>query len=147
MDPLSALSIAASVVQFVQFGASLVSKTHEIYTSNEGKLSANVRAEVATKRLVDLVDKLRDPLVSGSSERSIESQELELICNKCVAISNELLGRLDKLRVQDRENHRKWKSFRQALKSVWSKDGIEAIRKQLAACKDELGMHLIVATR
>ncbi|KAE9368295.1 hypothetical protein N431DRAFT_493784 [Stipitochalara longipes BDJ] len=147
MDPLSALSIAASVVQFVQFSASLVSKTHEIYTSNEGTLSANVQAEAATKLLIDLVDKLRDPPVTDCSFPPAEFQALGDICNECVGISNELLARLDKLRVQDSHNHRKWKSFRQALKSVWSKDGIEAIRKRLAAGKDELDMHLIVSIR
>jgi hypothetical protein len=147
MDPLSALSVAASVVQFVQFGASLVSKTHEIYASHEGTLSANVQVEAATKRLIGLVDGLRGPLVAGNSFPSVGSQELEDICNKCISISKELLARLNKLRVQDTHKHRKWKSFRQALKSVWSKDGIEATRKQLAACKDELDMHMTVSIR
>jgi hypothetical protein len=147
MDPLSALSIAASVVQFVQFGASLVSKTHEIYASNEGTLAMNVQVEVATRRLIDLVDSLRDPSFAGSSLPLVESQSLQNICNKCVSISNELFSRLDKLMVHDAHTYRKWKSFRQALKSVWSKDGIEAIRKRLEVCKDELDIHLVVSIR
>lgn len=50
MDPVSALSIAAVVVQFVDFGAKTLSKSHELYRSSRGALNENIETEAATKR-------------------------------------------------------------------------------------------------
>jgi len=36
MDPISALSIAAAVVQFIQFASSVASQAYAIYKSPEG---------------------------------------------------------------------------------------------------------------
>jgi hypothetical protein len=42
MDGLSALSVAASVAQFIEFGHSIVSKSNEIYNSAHGASIQNV---------------------------------------------------------------------------------------------------------
>jgi hypothetical protein len=42
---------------------------------------------------------------------------------------------------------RKWRSFRQALKSIWSLDSIERLKRRLAAFGNELEIHLIMALR
>jgi len=57
MDPLSALGVAASVAQFVQFASSLVSKSREIYV--HGASLDHVECESATKRLVELTANIR----------------------------------------------------------------------------------------
>ena len=59
MEPLSALSVAAAVVQFVDFGSSLVSKSREIYKSSQGASIGQAESEIATKRLVDLNERLK----------------------------------------------------------------------------------------
>lgn len=51
MDPLSALSVAAAVVQFVDYGTRLVSKTRELYKSTQGALTTNIELEAASKRV------------------------------------------------------------------------------------------------
>jgi hypothetical protein len=52
MDLLSALSVAASIVQFLQLGCSLVSKTRQIH--NDGTPLNHPECEDATKRLLGL---------------------------------------------------------------------------------------------
>ena len=42
MEPLSALAIASAVVQFVDFGAKVFSKSVDFYNSTEGSLPTNV---------------------------------------------------------------------------------------------------------
>jgi hypothetical protein len=37
MDPLSALSVATSVVQIVDFSSKLLFEAHELYTSSSGQ--------------------------------------------------------------------------------------------------------------
>jgi hypothetical protein len=54
MDGLSALSVAASVAQFIEFGCSLVSKSKEIHKSAHGLTTVYVEAENATHRLLEL---------------------------------------------------------------------------------------------
>jgi hypothetical protein len=148
MDPLSALGLAASVVQFIQFGGSLVSKSHEIYTSSDGKLAANIECETATTRLIGLTNRLKDSLRdAGSKGQSADEFAIEAICGDCIEISKELLAQLKKLVLEEKHKWRKWKSFRQALKSVWSKEGIDKIAGRLATFRQELVSHLIVSTR
>jgi hypothetical protein len=54
MDPLSALSLAACVVQFLDYGMRVMSKSRELYTAADGALSANVEIEEASARLQGL---------------------------------------------------------------------------------------------
>ena len=74
-------------------------------------------------------------------------QALEVICNSCVDLSNELLARFEKLRVHEADKHRRWKSFRQALKSVWSKGEIDDIERRLNSYRKELDAHILVSLR
>ena len=62
MDGLSALSVASSVAQLVDFGCSVVSKTREIYKSEHGASVGNVEAAIATKRLLELSERLKTSL-------------------------------------------------------------------------------------
>ena len=55
--------------------------------------------------------------------------------------------RLDKLRIEDGAKKRRWKSFRQALQSVWSKSSIDVIAKRLESFRKELDGHILVSLR
>jgi uncharacterized protein with PIN domain len=138
MDGLSALSVAASVAQFLEFGCSLVSKSKEIYRSAEGASSQKIEVESATKRLVDLSAKIRE---------GAEDQALQTVCDGCISVSQTLLAKLEKLKVQDGQSLRKYKSFRQALKSVWSKGSLDDVAKRLKAYQEEMDAHVLVSLR
>ncbi len=62
MDPFSALSVAASVMQFVNFGADILQKAKELHNSADGALSENLALQEGIERLQGLVDVLQDPL-------------------------------------------------------------------------------------
>lgn len=76
------------------------------------------------------------PLRKAEFERQMEiyhraKESLEAlceICEKCVSLSDELLAKLNELRLQG-PKHRKFKSIRLALKSVWSNDAIMCSRE------------------
>jgi hypothetical protein len=51
MDPLSALSVAANIVQFVVYGIDIVSKGNQLCKSADGALAENVELETASLRL------------------------------------------------------------------------------------------------
>jgi hypothetical protein len=147
MDGLSALGVAASVVQFLQFSGSLVSKSRQFYT--QGALLKDVECEHASKRLGELTGQIRASLknLETSGSLSSDAQALETICGNCMNLSAELLARLNELRVDENYKRKKWKSFRQALKSLCSKDVVDGIAKRLADCRDELHTHVLVSIK
>jgi hypothetical protein len=45
------------------------------------------------------------------------------------------------------DHHRKWKSFRQALKSVWNERELDSIVDRLSMFRQELEMHILVSLK
>src|SRR5579871_6769347 len=121
MDPLSVLSVASNIVQFVDFGLRVVSKGNQIYRSVDGRLAENLDLEIVTSDLLLLQHKLQRciPVSSGTSPVSEDTQALQSLCQSCTTTAERLLERLNMAKAQGR--FRRWKSLRQALKSVWSK--------------------------
>jgi hypothetical protein len=58
LDPLSALSIAGNIVQFIDFGSKLLNSSREVYHSAEGLSSNHQHLEQITQSLIDLNTKL-----------------------------------------------------------------------------------------
>jgi len=70
MDPLSALSVAGTIVQFIQFGTQILSKGHKIYESNNGMLAEN--AEMGP-----LGDDVKE--ISGNVRSLLDNRHRELL--------------------------------------------------------------------
>jgi hypothetical protein len=156
MDPLTALSIAGNVVQFLDFTSKLVSKGYRIYTSAEGGLSENEQIQTLTEDMRNIAVRLKKDLVLDSqglvnqrTEMEAPSNEdlaLKMLCQKCCSLANELLDQLEKLKVRG-DKHRKWRSFRQALKTVYNKGRLEEMRQQLESIRSQMDLHLLMSHR
>jgi hypothetical protein len=145
LDPLSALSVAASAVQFIDFARIIVCKSKALYLSTDGLLQEHKQTETVTMRLKELAESfkaLQDPPLSNS-DAILTDSHLQTICMECGSISTELLQRLHQLKVPDQSKHRKWKSFRQALKSVWSKREIDNMANRLSDLRSELDTEVL----
>ena len=148
MDPLTALSVAACVVQFVDYGTKLLSKGRELYKSADGALSENIELEEASSRLNLLSSDLQKSLRGGGQGPVNErDRALEAICNGCIEVSEDLTARLKKLMLPSDQKHRVWKSFTLTLKTVWSKENIEETAVKLAKLRSELDTHVILSIR
>lgn len=147
MEAVAALGVAAAAVQFVDLGTKIVSKTRQLHGSISGALLENTEIEAASIRLSDMVTTLQTGRLvqggSGSQTISTSDRILQEICQGCLDVSRELIPRLQKLKVMD-GSCRKWKSFRQALKSVWSKESIREIRERLVAYQIQLDTHTLL---
>ncbi|KAH0543092.1 hypothetical protein FGG08_002606 [Glutinoglossum americanum] len=139
MEVLAAIGLAGNIIQFVDFGGKLISKTAEIQKSSTGALAENINIETATDDLALLSTKLHD------SANSAGDTALQELCQSCNAVATELLTVLDSIKVHGGQN--KWKSFRKALRSVWSKEDIALLEKQLARFRDELNLRVAVDLR
>lgn len=152
MDPLSALSIAACVVQFVDFGTKVLKDGKELYNSADGALAENVDFATSSSRLQQLSTTLQDSLHQGTQglqQGPLQERDaaLENICYACMQISKELVSKLENLKVQDGSKHRKWESLKQILKSMWSKKEIEDMADRLAKLRVELDTHVLISLR
>ena len=152
MDPLTAVSLAGTIVQFVDFGSKLLTNAQELYRSTAGTLTTNQELELVTADLHSLVVKLRQSFhVTGDTlpltrKEQEEQETFQKICNEATKVAAELLERLDRLKVKG-SRHRKWESFRQAVRSAWSKDEVTALVHRLRCFKETLETRTLFSIR
>jgi len=152
MDPLSALSLAGSIVQFVDFGIKLLSGAGELYRSHTGTLKINDQIELTTNDLKALIIKLRcsfypdtrpDPI---NEDDEAQRDSFRRICDEATDVAQELLERLSKLKVGD-ESHRTIRSFKQAIEATWKKKEIIALQGRLQSLKNLLETKVLFSVR
>ena len=135
MEASSAFNFASNVVQFLDFGLRVLSKGNKIYRSVDGALEENLDLEVVTSELLIMQMKLKcTRLTSGHTHLAPDEVEtFSTLKNSCVDVAGKLLERLNMVKAQGR--FRRWKSLRQALKVVWSKEEIENTKDTLESLR------------
>jgi hypothetical protein len=141
LDPLSALSVGSNVIQLIDFMTKLVSKSQQLYTSVDGALFENQDLEATTERLVAL-NKVTDALPRTSHKRRRQFDEAVKASS---AEADKLLGVLHKLKVRPIDG--RWKSFQQAINSVWNQEKIDELSGRLQRHREEIIMHMLVSIR
>jgi hypothetical protein len=142
MDLITALSLAGNIVQFVDFGCQLLSQSRELYRSTQGSLAADDELHLVTVDLRGLILKLRSSPDHGSQDAS---QEFRKICAEAVRLAEEILARIDGLKVT--EKHRAWKSFQQAIKSAWSQRETDGLIRRLSRLRQALETRILLSLR
>ena len=130
MDPVAALGLAGNVVQFVDFSCKILRDTKSLYGSSAGASAENDIVEAISNDIIILNNALTAPSAPGAIPDSMRS-----LASKCKDVAVELLEILDKIKV--RGPHRKWKSFIQALRSVWEKEQIEGLIQRMERLRNE----------
>lgn len=98
MDPLTAVGLAGTIVQFVDFSSKLVVEGRELYKSGSAEL--NLQVEAATKDLLDFSTKLQRLISNpnGNTPATDNVIALSKLCGECNELAYELLARLDQLK-------------------------------------------------
>jgi hypothetical protein len=145
MDPLNALSVASSVVQFVDFGRHLLSASYEIYRSPSGESAKNLDLRTISKDLTDLVAQIKDkvgPSASIQLDTSTADFKLAEISKECEMILTEFKDALEKLGRQRRSKKTAFEMARgailTALMDVWNASTVERMRVRLENQKQRL---------
>jgi hypothetical protein len=145
MDPLTALSLAGTIVQFVGFGTNILKGSHQLYQSANGALPVNEELELITRDLHELTFKLGRPLfpdtISPSAGQLEEYRDLEELCSRCRTLANKLIVRLNGLKVQGKQQA--WKSVQHAIKAAWAQKEIDSLSKSLSELRNSLEMHVL----
>jgi len=150
MEALAAVGLASSIVQFVDFATKIISKGYQYQKSVDGVLDENVELQA----IADSLDQLSKGLVTSKGKtfpsatrkkNSKENEALKAVAMECQKIANDLSTAVDRLKITGKRT--RWKSFRQALKSQWKKEEIEATLRRLRLAREDLIVHLLVVMK
>lgn len=147
MDPLSALAVAGTTVQFVDFSSKLISATCQLYSNSE--LKVHEQAAAAANDLLDYSTKIRRPLqLTGVSGCLTEDEAvLEAVCHGRVDLAESFLKHLSRLKVPGQDMRRIWDSLRHAVLSVWTKDELDSIEQRLVEFQREIDARVLLSLR
>jgi hypothetical protein len=151
MDTLSALSLAGTVVQFVDFGYKLVSTSRDFYKSSHGALEAHVQLELITSDLRAFLVKLQQNskskfAVPRAGNRTPWDGDFQRICSQAEKVAQELVARLEGLKVK-KAGHRQWESLQMAVKTAWTRRELEGLKTELLELRDVLETRLMLSLR
>ena len=144
LEALGALSLASSIVQFVDFTSKLISKGNQFYKSNDGALEENNELQVIANNLGRLSKGLDEAArtYTASGPLNDEGIALQKVAVDCQKIAKDFSTALDELKVLGTQN--RWKSFRKAVKLYWSKETIDNMLQRLQLARGDLVIHLYV---
>ena len=107
LSPLDALSLAGTIIQFIDFSSKVLTHSRQLYESHTGALSVNQELELVTSDLYALSQKLPAPETNTSLTH--EEETLRKLAVACAEISTELSTKLMGLRLNSKL--KKWQSF------------------------------------
>ena len=141
LDPLTALSLASSVIQIVDFGCKLVSQTQEIYQSANGATKDNVTSGEIAK---DISVLYKDLTRKDQEFQRLDGDDIALgkLVDSCVREVRELMHLLRELEVP--QDATQWKSFKNAVKSAREKGKVRDIETRLLKIQKQIDSRLHV---
>lgn len=143
LEPLSALSPAAAIIQFVDFSSKILVTGYGTYRSVDGTTQEQVELQQLTHSLYKFQDQLGTP-----SKQSIPDQRiLEELARKCSLLAGDLLRLLDALKVKEQGLLRTWDSFRKACRSVRKKGEIKRLEGLLDSISRQINSRLLYMIR
>lgn len=156
MDPLTAIGLAGTVVQFVDFSCKLIKLGSELYENGQvesytsSTISTEIVKNLATGAVRDLDEyktKLTQGLQGTGDLGHLAEDEIELrkLCTECNGAAETLLGRLNKLKVSKFEKNRRWKSLQHGLIAIWSKDDIQQLSYRLIEYRSAISSKVLLS--
>lgn len=147
-EGLAAVGLAGNIIQFISFSSGLVSKTREIHQSTSGVSNELVDLDSVSNSLKSLTKPfLIKNLVANSHVIKVHvSPQLRQIAERCSDAADELLEATVTLKHRGKSSNQaptKWQSFRKALKCIWKKEQIEALKMRLQLLRDQVSLHLV----
>jgi hypothetical protein len=147
VDPLTTLSAASNVAQFIELVVKVVGKSRDIRNSASGILDEHKHLDDVTKDLTTLTAKLRESLTVPDVPTCLtaDEQALSNLCAGCLEVSSQLAAALSRLK--GKGNLGTFRSLRQALKCVWSKNDIDNLEKTVRVYREQLNTRVLVGLR
>ena len=147
LDPATAFGIAINVLTFIDFSRKVISKMSALHRSPNGTLIEHREMLARADQLENLDKKLRESLSDASSGAALTRAELGLqdVLAECKVLAEGMQAAFSQFTAEPGQS--KFKSFRQASKSVWSKEGLIDMYNRLQALQSQLLTHLLIVLK
>ncbi|KAK8855235.1 nacht nucleoside triphosphatase [Apiospora arundinis] len=146
MEALAAIGLASNILQFIEFGVTLVSESYEIHQS----ISGTTKEFDDLEHMCEYVGRLgadlekAPPLRDNSVRSSIRAEDdLLQLARKCQKTTEALHSDLKTLHL-DGHHRGKGASFRRALKVSLGRSRIKTLEKDVEKCRIDLMQCLMV---
>lgn len=148
MDPLSALSVAGCIVQFVDFSSRVLENGMEIYKSAIGQSSNIEDISKLAGTLLSLSSRVEEKSrLLGQAPAGSSDDVFLRLCHECNEISAEIQGSLSKLDLKLRNEKgfgRVSRVFAVAIKEIWSSEKLQRMNTRLSKIREEMMLAVLV---
>lgn len=101
MESLTTISLAANVIQLIDFGARLLFGAHEIYHSTTGQSAEHVELRDIAESLSRLSENILPAPLDPQSEFAGTEEEIRCVAVAAKAVADELVAVIQKLKLTD----------------------------------------------
>lgn len=140
MEPLSAIGLAANIIQFVEVGINITSGAVEIYRSTDGSTSEDATLQAVAAELKNW--SFQFSTQSCSSAQSEEEKAIYRLSSECQKISKDLLELITKTKTKPKDKGSKRAATSAAIKENWYKDDKRKLQNRLETCRNQLATQL-----
>lgn len=154
MDPLSALSVAAAVVQFIDFVPRVLFSAGDIYHSAKGLTDENANVEEIYQTLNGLGTQLaslgdENSRITTASSPTGSSKDLEVLRKlslRCKEDCDTLLEVVQKVAVSTGK-HRAWRSLKSAVRGIMDKKKMANLESSIERTRNVLSIQILSILR
>ncbi|KAF2791989.1 hypothetical protein K505DRAFT_376359 [Melanomma pulvis-pyrius CBS 109.77] len=143
MDPFTALSLAASIVQFVDFGTRTASKISELYHSASGLTQNQDEILESARRFEKLAEKLSRVSLPEENDASVivDHASFHALLLSCKSRATDIIAMVEDLKVQ--KSRALWGSIRQGARGSRKRHEIEQLVAKMKELHDFLNTYLL----
>ncbi|KAK3365533.1 hypothetical protein B0T24DRAFT_500359, partial [Lasiosphaeria ovina] len=141
-EAAAAFALAASIVQFLDFGAKLASKAWRIHQNGQDGVDELLDIHDTTKDLTEILTQLRVP-DSLDTQASTDHSGLLSLANSCQAVAEELIELLGTVKLPHRWQPGRRAALKAALKIVLKEGEIRSLHERIDYFRQQLTLHLL----
>jgi hypothetical protein len=137
MDPMTVVSLASAIVQFVDYITKLVNAASNIHHSASGASLGNQNIKFVVSKVKALSLRLDPPRTGQPTD---DEQALCRLAAECRILSDQILGLLEKIKPKDPKSKRQ--SVWSAIKTMWNDREKKELVQRLQNCRSQLELQL-----
>ncbi|KAK8202537.1 hypothetical protein BKA81DRAFT_399376 [Phyllosticta paracitricarpa] len=142
MDPISVLSLAANIIQVVDYGFKIAKGAKEQYQSIDGMVGCNRESLEILRDLRRVQSSLISEL-SSQTHLTADAKDLLRISGLCDEVAEELQSELQSFVIPTTAKHRKVQSLKRSFLVIWKQSTISEIEGRLGKVQRELDTRLM----
>ena len=144
MDPVTAFSLAGTILQFLDSGSRFIKLAHELYRAQGDTLTSLTDLHAIT---IAFQQELQDFNSSNINYNHAESQQdnIAQLAHRCEEVLVQLLTLVGKL--NDATHHRKQDALKRAFQMILKENEIKTLMSRLNDFRSEFSFHLLTLVR